>query len=59
MCGTVAASDDLLPGAMDSVFEQIESTRPERAATRIARIENELGELEKALSSIIAGNGVL
>jgi len=59
MCGTVAASGDLLPGALDSVFEQIEATRPERAATRIARMENELGELEKELSLLIAGNSAL
>lgn len=58
-CGTVAASVDLLPGAVDTVFDQIEATRPDRAATRIARMENELGELEKALSLLIAENSSL
>jgi hypothetical protein len=40
---------------VESVFSQVESMQTTHACSRISRMENELGELEKELSLLIAG----
>jgi hypothetical protein len=58
-CGTVAATGDLLPGEVDAVFEHIDKIQTNHTCSRITRMENELGELEKALSLLLAGESSL
>ena len=40
---------------VESVFSQVSAMQTTHARTRISRMENELGELEKELSLLIAG----
>jgi len=55
-CGTAAETDTLLAARIDSVFEQVEAMQKGFTDTRIHRMENELGELEEALSLLLAGS---
>ena len=54
-CGSVAEADDFLPDQIDTIFEQVETMRRRHADSRITRMENELCELEKELSVLLAG----
>lgn len=54
-CGTAVVSADLLPDWIDSAFEEVESIQAQHACSRISRMEKELGDIEKALSLLLAG----
>jgi len=54
-CGSVAETEMLLPEQIDTVFEHVESLQRRHDNSRIIRMENELCELEKELSVLLAG----
>jgi hypothetical protein len=57
-CGCAEEKTDLA-SLVESVFAQVEVIQATHACSRISRIESELGELEKELSLLIAGEHTL
>jgi uncharacterized OB-fold protein len=53
-CGESVTSPEMLSSQLDTVFEQVELKQKEYTVSRIQRMENTLGELELALSRILA-----
>jgi len=54
-CGSVAETEVCLPEQIDTILEQVDTMRRRHANSRITRMENELCELEKELSVLLAG----
>ncbi len=54
-CGTASEEDLIFAAQIESVFNQMESRQKEFTCSRLTRIENELGELEDALSLLLSG----
>lgn len=53
-CGTASEEETTLGEQLDSVFLKMEVSQRKHAFSRIDRIQNELGELEKELSELLS-----
>ncbi len=53
-CGSVAESGEYLDDAFDAAFDKAGALQHVATESRIERMSDELGELEKALSSLIS-----
>lgn len=57
-CGTAAESSPSVSDQVNSVFEKIEGMQSNHTCSRIDRMDNELGEIEQALSRLLSGAGI-
>lgn len=53
-CGTAADSLSLLSAHIDSVVEAVSTLQKAGTASRFSRMENELGEIDEALSAFLS-----
>lgn len=54
-CGASMTGEIPLEAAFDEVFSKIETKRESRTVSRIAKMEDELGALDKDLSLFLSG----
>jgi len=54
-CGVAVRPVPAIAGKVDEVVDRLEQIQKKHAVTRISQMEDELGEIETALSSLLAG----